>query len=192
MCKRPHFLATCVYGIPFICLGNVSGNCILFAESIIEACGKVPTNGAIRALAIGVATFACLVHAVWRKGGIYLNNAFGFVKVAMLIMLFVVGIASAAGAFKGNHFETPAEVAKENFDVHKAFSGASTESYGYAEAFLAIIFAFGGFNQANYVSAIVLSTRKATRAKIDRCWEISIILVESSSPPLFSQWVLLV
>jgi amino acid transporter len=157
MCKRPRYLATCVYGIPFICLGNVSGNCILFAESIIEACGKVPTNITTRALAIGVATFACLVHAVWRKGGIYLNNAFGFVKIAMLVMLFVVGIASAAGAFKGNQFEKPAEVAKENFNVHKAFSGASAESYGYAEAFLAIIFAFGGFNQANYVSAFVLS-----------------------------------
>jgi len=192
MCKWPRYLATCVYGIPFICLGNVSGNCILFAESIIEACGKVPTNGATRALAIGVATFACLVHAVWRRGGIYLNNAFGFVKIAMLIMLFVVGIASAAGAFKGNQFEKPAEVAKENFDVHNAFSGASTESYGYAEAFLAILFAFGGFNQANYVSAIALFTRKATRAKIDRCWEISMILVESSSPLLFLQWALLV
>jgi amino acid transporter len=129
---------------------------------------KVPTNGEVRAVAIGVATFACLVHAVWRKGGIYLNNAFGFVKIAMLIMLFVVGIASAAGAFKGNQFEKPAEVVKENFGVHKAFSGASTDSYGYAEAFLAIIFAFGGFNQANYVSAFVLSTQKVTRAKIDR------------------------
>jgi hypothetical protein len=75
-----------------------------------------------------------------------------------------VGIASTAGAFRGNQFEEPAEVAKENFDVHKAFSGASTESYGYAEAFLAIIFAFGGFNQANYVSAFVLSTRKSDQS----------------------------
>jgi amino acid transporter len=155
MCKRPLYLATCVYGIPFICLGTMAGNSILFAESIIEACGYVPSNGAVRGLAIAVGTLACLLHAVWRKGGIYLNNAFGMIKIAMLIMLFVVGIASRAGAFKSSQFETPAEIVNENLAASKAFSGASTDSYGYAEAFLAIIFAYGGFNQANYVSALV-------------------------------------
>ncbi|OAP58286.1 hypothetical protein AYL99_07376 [Fonsecaea erecta] len=146
MVKRPLYLATCIYGIPFICLGTAAGNAIIFAENIMLASGKEAMNGSVRGIAIGVVTFACLLHAISRTGGVWLNNFFGTVKFLMLLVLFVLGVVYAGGGLGGND-----ETAADNLSVHHSFAGAATSSYGYAEAFLGIIFAIGGFNQANYV-----------------------------------------
>ena len=40
---------------------------------------------------------------------------------------------------------------KEIFDPNASSKDRAVESYGYTEAFLATIFAYGDFNQANYV-----------------------------------------
>lgn len=150
LCPKPYFLATCLYGIPFILLGNTAGNAIVFAENAIRASEREPTNVEVRGVAIAVITFACLIHAVWRRGGVYLNNLFGLVKVAILLTLFFVGVASAAGAIKSSTASS-ASVAKENFDPATAFKDRAVGSFEYTEAFLSVLFAYDGFNQANYV-----------------------------------------
>jgi amino acid transporter len=142
--KRPKYLATCLYGVAFILLGNMAGNGVSFAEHFLLACGVDATNGTVRGMAIGVVTFACLIHGLSRKAGIVVNNTFGIIKVLMLLMVFIVGMLSAAGVFA-------LKPAKQNLSTSQTFRDASTDSYGYSAAFLAIIFAFGGFNQANYV-----------------------------------------
>lgn len=123
----------------------MAANGISFSKYFLQACGVEPSNGAIRGMAIGVATFACLIHGTSRKLGIVINNVFGVIKVAMLLMIIIVGICAGAGVFGQD------AVARDNLGVNKSFQSPSTDSYGYTEAFLAIIFAFGGFNQANYV-----------------------------------------
>lgn len=145
--QRSQLFATCLYGIPFICLGNMAGNAIFFGLNIQIACGvNDPSNGAVRAVAIGVATFACSLHILSRWWGIALNNFFGSVKAAILVMLIVVGIVSFAGGFQQKTKPT----AVENFG-NNGFGTAETSSNGYASSFLSVIFAYGGFNQANYV-----------------------------------------
>ncbi|KIW96185.1 uncharacterized protein Z519_03252 [Cladophialophora bantiana CBS 173.52] len=155
MVKRPLYLATCIYGIPFIFLGTAAGNAIVFAENIMQAAGKEAMNASVRGIAVSVITFACLLHAISRTGGVWLNNFFGAVKFVMLLVLFILGVVYAAGGFGGSD-----ETAAKNLNVHKSFAGAATSSYGYAEAFLAIIFAIGGFNQANYVLGDIDDPRK--------------------------------
>ena len=148
---RSQLLATCLYGIPFICLGNMAGNAIVFGENIMIACGSAdPTNGLVRVIAVGVATFACALHIVSRWVGIALNNFFGSVKAAMLLMLIIAGIISFAGGLSVKTIDT----AKDNYGAHGNFDSASRSSYGYAASFLSVIFAYGGFNQANYVSML--------------------------------------
>ena len=178
MVKKPLYLTHCLYGIPFIVLGTAAGNAVVFGENIMLASGKEVNNGTVRAIALGVITFACFLHAISRSGGIWLNNIFGSIKFLMLLTLFIVGVAYSAGRFGGNN-----SVAAENLNVHHAFAGASTSSYGYAEAFLAIIFAIGGFNQANYVGIVGLAIvfHSLTR---DRFSERSTIRERSSSAPL--------
>ncbi|KAK5076215.1 hypothetical protein LTR51_001895 [Lithohypha guttulata] len=144
--KSPKRLATCLYGIPFIVLGTAAGNALVCAECLLRATGHEPSEGAIRGLAIGLASTACLVHAGWRTGGVYLFNAFGTIKVGMMVAMFSLGVAYAAGTLGGSN-----EIASENLSIHNSMDKPLGSAFGYAEAFLAVLFAFGGFNQATYV-----------------------------------------
>lgn len=137
--------STCVFGIAYIILGNMAGNSITFAVRLFEAAGVTPENGPVRGVAIAAATVSCFVHATSRRGGIWLSNIFAAVKVLILLLIIVTGIVAYCGTFKSESF------AAENLAPKNAFSGAADDSYGYAQAFLGIIFAFNGFEQPNYV-----------------------------------------
>jgi amino acid transporter len=171
LCPNPTFLATCLYGIPFIILGNTAGNAIVFAENALLAAQHKPTNAETRGIAIAAITFACLIHAVWRRGGLYLNNLFGVMKAALLLLLFIVGVVSAAGGIKrsgsndGEGAAAAANVPQENFDAKTSFQDRAGSAYGYTEAFLGIIFTYGGFNQANYVCKLSPSHHAPSRLK---------------------------
>jgi hypothetical protein len=61
---RPKFLITCMYGIVFILLGNLSGNAIAFGTYIMEAAGNSnPSKGAVIGIAITALTLAIGVHS---------------------------------------------------------------------------------------------------------------------------------
>lgn len=139
-------------------LGNMAGNSLFFGEYIMAAAGAgkpedidsdamIAYNVKVRCIAIAAVTLACILHGLWRKGGIYLNNFFAMIKVLILLLIIVVGICAWAGVFKGkaNHAAT-------NMSLPNSFQGSENDSYGYCQAFLAVIFAYGGFDQANYVS----------------------------------------
>src|ERR1700761_8603627 len=62
-------LVTCIFAVTFVLLGNMAGNCLVFGIRILMAVNAPVTNGAVRAIAIGVATAACFIHAFSRRGG---------------------------------------------------------------------------------------------------------------------------
>lgn len=126
----------------------MAGNCLIFGIRVLEAAEKPVTNRAVRGLAIGAATFACGIHAISRRGGIVLGNIFALVKVCMLLMMIIIGIAAWGGAFEGQTY------VQENMAAKNAFSNPASDSYGYVKAFLSMIFAWSGFDQPNYVSNI--------------------------------------
>ena len=152
--RRPMYLSTCIFGLAFVLLGNVAPNSIVFGIRVLQAANKPVDNFTVRGIAIAVATFACLIHGFWRKGGIYLSNVFGLIKMTMLLVIIITGFISYSGVFK-----RPA-VAAQNFNIHNAFSNPQQDPYGFAESFLAILFAYGGFNQANYVMSEIDNPRK--------------------------------
>lgn len=144
--ERTVLLVTCVFAMAYIILGNMAGNCLIFGIRTLEAANVPVTDSAVRGIAVGVATFACGVHAVSRRGGIWLGNLFAIIKVLMLLMMIVTGICAWAGAFKTKTY------VNENMAVSHAFADPAEDSYGYTTAFLAVIFAWGGFDQPNFVS----------------------------------------
>ncbi|KAJ9642887.1 hypothetical protein H2199_004408 [Coniosporium tulheliwenetii] len=152
--KHTVMFSTCVFGIAYIVLGNMAGNCMNFAVRVFEAAGVSPENGPVRGVAIAAATLSCFVHAISRRGGIWLSNILALIKVAMLLFIIVTGIMAYAGTFDSESF------ASENLAPKNAFSGAADDSYGYAQAFLSIIFAFNGFEQPNYVLGEIGRPRK--------------------------------
>ena len=91
-----------MYGVIYVTLGNLSGNAIAFGLYVMEAAGVTGNHAAVRGLAVMSLTFACLLHALWRKGGILFNNLLAVVKVSTLLAIIVIGFAVSAGASFGN------------------------------------------------------------------------------------------
>ncbi|KIV90625.1 hypothetical protein PV10_07909 [Exophiala mesophila] len=138
-----------MFSISFIILGNMAGNAVVFAIRIFEASGiENPNNGSIRAVAIFVSLAACFIHGFSRKGGIMLSTLFAMVKLCMMLFIIVTAICYCARAFPDSH---GSQTLSENLSPSHVFSGSSSGANGYAQAFLSIIFAFGGFEQPNYV-----------------------------------------
>lgn len=145
--KKPRFFAFCVYGVTFVLIGNASANALSFASKVLAAAEyNGNTQNAVRAVAVGVMTGVCLMHGIWRKLGIAVNNVFAVFKLLMLLMIIILGFVSLGGRVFG--IKPPVT---ENLDPKKSFAHAQTEAYGYAQAYLGVVFAYGGFNQANYV-----------------------------------------
>lgn len=149
-----------MYGFAFVLLGNVAANAISFGIRVLQAADQPLDNFVVRGIAICVVTFACFMHGFWRQGGIYLSNIFAVIKIAMLFLIIVTGFISYSGVFKRP------SAGSENFNMHRAFKNPEKNPFGYAESFLSILFAYGGFNQANYVMAEVDNPRKKVRNPI--------------------------
>jgi amino acid transporter len=130
-------LSGVLYGISFICIGNMAGNCINCALRLVEAANPEIdagdlSEGTIRAIAIVIAIFPCWIHAFSRRGGILLNNLLALIKVLMLIFMIIATWAVAGGpsGVRG----LPAG------DVNNSTNSPNSPKEGkaYAQAFLSI------------------------------------------------------
>jgi hypothetical protein len=140
-------LITCVFGMIYIVLGNMAGNCLVFGIRVLMAANFEPTNASVRGIAIAAATAACFIHTFSRRGGIWLGNVLAIIKVLILLLIVVTAFCALGGAFNTKTW------GDENMSLHTSFANASQDSYGYTEAFLAVIFASTGFEEPNYVSS---------------------------------------
>ncbi|KAH8703794.1 amino acid/polyamine transporter I [Talaromyces proteolyticus] len=168
--KKPKFFASCVYGITFIIIGHASANSLSFASHVLSASGYTEVYDTspprylgnwVRGIAIGTMILVCLMHGIWRRLGIAVNNVFALIKLLMLLLIILLGFMSIGG----NVFKTPPPDS-ENLSPTNSFKNPQKEAYGYAEAYLAVIFAFGGFSQANYVLGEIRQPRKVFRSAV--------------------------
>ena len=148
---------TCMYGLVFITLGNLSGNAVAFGIYVMEAAGVSGHDAAIRGLAVACLTFACLLHAAWRQGGIIVNNLLASLKVLILVAIIIIGFAASGGASFGHgpvHGETVDPTTNKttsNFDTSSAFANAHSGVASYVEPILLVIYTYSGYEQPFYV-----------------------------------------
>jgi amino acid transporter len=150
-CRETLLFFGCLFGISFIILGSMAGNAINFAIRILEAANVEVTNGAVRGIAVAVSVFSCFIHTFSRRGGIWLNNLLAMIKLCILLLIIFSAIIYSAGKFPKSEAIDRGIVVDENLGATKSFKNASNDANGYAQAFLAIIFAYSGFEQPNYV-----------------------------------------
>ncbi|OCK93857.1 amino acid transporter, partial [Cenococcum geophilum 1.58] len=180
--KKPRYFITCVYGIMFLVLGNISGNAIAFAIYAMIASGKElgqinekSQRGAIYAISIGLLTFCAGLHIFTRRGGIILSNIFATIKIAMVLTLAILGFVHAGGKFlqsKGiNEMVVPNapfnitssminNATSTNLGIHTSFSTPRHDLGSYVESFLFALFAFTGFQQPFYILSEVRRPRR--------------------------------
>jgi amino acid transporter len=146
--KSPKFLASCIYGVTFVLIGNAAANALSFASHLVSVSGHYDAidgtpsrkvSNIVRGVAIGTMTAVCLLHGIWRRAGIAVNNVFALFKLLMLLMIIILGFMSIGGKV----FHTPSPAA-DNLSPNNSFKNAQGSAYGYAEAYLAIVFTFGG------------------------------------------------
>src|SRR5437868_4128230 len=89
---------TCTFGMAFLVLGNLAGNALQFGIYVQTAIDPQCQDSCVQrwpviGQAIYVLTVSALVNVSTRRFSIWLNNIFGVLKVALLIVIAVVGIA---------------------------------------------------------------------------------------------------
>ena len=146
--QKPKFLATCLYSMAFIVLGNLAGNAVAFGTYVLQAAGyPSPPRSWDIAVAVAGSTVACLIHVFSRRGGIYLSNGFAVLKVAVLVAIVVIGLAAAGGAKLG-----PGSSGRAALGPQNAFRGAHKDVSDYTFSFFYVLYSFSGFEQPFYVS----------------------------------------
>jgi amino acid transporter len=161
--KRPKFLTTCIYGIAFILLGNISGNAIAFALFVAEAAGRPQdaqgikdNHGFVIGVAFAALTAAVLLHVCSRRGGIIMSNAFACIKVLILVVIIILGFTKAAGEPLGGK----PKANNDNFDPDLSLAGGLHDPTGYFGSLLYVCYSYAGFNQPFYVLSEVKSPKK--------------------------------
>lgn len=164
---HPPFLATCLFGIPFILIGNSAPNAISFGYHFLLAVGNsAPSGGAVTGVAILIALIVCSIHGTTRHYGIILNNVVASLKLIILMIIFILGCVVWGGTILHGKTADPSDHScsvaansttwKDNLG-HKNINepvptlNSISTTAGYGAAYLQIIFTFGGWNQANYV-----------------------------------------
>jgi amino acid transporter len=152
--KRPKFLATCMYGIPFILLGNLAGNAlalgryVMLAAGYSDAAGKLTASrGSVIGIAIGALTLVILLHMSSRRGGIILNNAFAIFKVLLLLAIIVIGFA-----FRGDSWPQKYHLGGQNYAPKTSFADRTKAFSSYTQSLLVVMYSYSGYEQPFYVS----------------------------------------
>jgi amino acid transporter len=139
-----------LYAVAFVGLSNVAGNSIVFAKSVLNACNEDSSDQLILALVtMSVVIFACVVHMLAARSGRLLNYIFAYVKVLIILLLIIAGIISAV---KSRY--SPTVISDQNMrsDAESSSILWRETTYKLLSSLLCVMFAYAGFNQANYVS----------------------------------------
>ncbi|KAL8924119.1 MAG: hypothetical protein Q9208_004256 [Pyrenodesmia sp. 3 TL-2023] len=155
--KDPRFRTTCLYGVIFIVLGNLAGNAIAMGQYVMQAAGSPDNDAAVRGIAVAALTAACLIHGLWRHGGIVLNNGLALIKTMTLSAVIIIGFAVAGGA---SFTDVPMEKKPSNFNTHISFEGPSNDAGSYARSIVYVVYSFSGFKQPFYVLSEVSQPKK--------------------------------
>ncbi|KAM3510115.1 hypothetical protein MY11210_006032 [Beauveria gryllotalpidicola] len=161
--RRPKHLATCILAAQMVLLGFSSGNAIAFGQLIVDACSPTVGGGgetwAARAIGISCVTFAVLLHSLLPQWGVRLMNAVGMFKVVVMLVLAFSGVAALAG-YRGTDDPHNFEHSFSKADMARYASAGGGGFHAYVSALLSIIYAFSGWESANYVLGEVRNPRR--------------------------------
>ena len=103
---RPRFLASTIIAVQAVLLGFTASNCIIFSQYVHYAFDVEAADFSKKLLALVLLTVITVIHSVWYKAGIRIQNFLGWVKVALVVFMlfsaiYVVGFRPAVAAGDG-------------------------------------------------------------------------------------------
>ncbi|KAI1180355.1 methionine permease [Nemania sp. FL0916] len=100
---RPRFLASTLVAVQAVLLGFTASNCVIFSQYIFFAFGAEPADVWRKSLAVALLTVITVIHSVWYRAGIRIQNFLGWIKVGLVVFmvlsaLYVVIFRPSRGA----------------------------------------------------------------------------------------------
>ncbi|THU84242.1 APC amino acid permease [Dendrothele bispora CBS 962.96] len=146
MYRRPNFLVTCAYSIYAVITGSAAANSIVFGEYLLHALALPPTRWTTRIAAFLCLTFVLIMHGVFLKAGIKLQNSLGLFKLVILSVVAISGILCLLGVFEVQEgYEKP-----DNLRWEKMWEGSRFEANAFVTGLYNVIWSFVGYQTANY------------------------------------------
>lgn len=99
---RPRFLASTLIAVQAVLLGFTASNSIIFSKYTFFALSVEPTELQHKLLAIGLLTAITIVHGVFLKTGIFVQNVLGWVKIFLIGAMSLTGIWVVFLRFSGD------------------------------------------------------------------------------------------
>ena len=145
MYRRPRFLASTMVAFHAVVLGFTASNAIVFGEYLLVALDMKVTAVAQRTLAVGLLTAITVIHGFFLKTGIWIQNAFGWVKIGLMAFMAVLGFATLflPRASSRDNLET--------FASTKLFEGSNWDIVALSTAIFKVSYSFAGYDNVNNV-----------------------------------------
>ncbi|CAM1503161.1 Fc.00g079370.m01.CDS01 [Cosmosporella sp. VM-42] len=91
--RWPRLLASTLIGIQVILLGFTAGNCIIFSQYALFSLGIDDASETLRkGIAIALLSVVTLIHGVFPKAGIKIQDGLGWIKIAVVIFMILSGV----------------------------------------------------------------------------------------------------
>ncbi|KAH3673198.1 hypothetical protein WICMUC_003816 [Wickerhamomyces mucosus] len=156
--KPKKFIET-TYAFPTVLLGISSGNAYACGKYLLFALGVTEEKDLfVRTVAVGIITFATYLHIFHQKKSTKIFTALGFIKI--LILLLIIGLGFLVFL---DFVELPYEKPDNFKNLWDDYEGFKPNAYSYSVALLQVIYAFKGWENANYVLSEIKDPQKTLK-----------------------------
>lgn len=140
---RPRFFASTMIAVQAVLLGFTASNCVIFSQYVHFVFDAEARDASKKALAVALITVVTIIHSVWYKAGIRIQNFLGWIKVGLVVfMVFAalyvvifrpeqedsehkpVGVQSWEGLWEGSDWNL-GTLATSLFKVFYSYAGLS-------------------------------------------------------------------
>ncbi|KAL5895005.1 low-affinity methionine permease [Pyricularia oryzae] len=172
--RRPKFLASTLIATAVVLLGFTASNCIVFSEYVLFTLAREDAPEFLRkGLAVGLLTAVTVIHGVFPKTGVRLQNLLGYVKIGTIVFMILCGLyvvvlgPSAISASTDNQ----SSAGRRLFAWEDRIWTGSVWNWGViATSLFKVTYSFAGLENANNVlnevKDPVRTLRFATRAAL--------------------------
>lgn len=158
------YLLRCVLGrSAFSTTGSRGGGGDGMGQEAQEEATKYDGDWLNRGIAVAAITVVCLIHAFLPRLGIWLSNGLGAFKLVLLSLVVCTGFAALAGRMEGDSprnfssFDGPGDASGNGDDMGDGMGkDVAGSAAGYALAMLQVLYSYGGWENANYVSNVLV------------------------------------
>ena len=145
--RHPRFLASVLIAVQSVLLGFTASNCIVFAEYVLFALGREPSQFEMKVLATGLLTTIVVIHSCFLKTGIFIQNLLGWVKIALIIFM----VCTSFFALLFHRDQSLVEASRVQFSRDYLWEGSVWNWGILLTAFFKVFYSYAGLQNVNNV-----------------------------------------